>query len=283
MDFLAGREDRIASVLDRHEFDYVVGSVHFIREHGAAVDWDVWDIWESVSDPDKVWKLYFDHLAEAARTGLYDILAHPDLVKVWGDRRPLPQRDPRFYYEPVIEAIAEIGIAIEFSTAGWRKPVGEQYPSRAFAEMCLEAGAAVRPLVRRPPSRAGRLRVRARGRDADATGGSRRSACSRAASAVWSRWDEGRDRLRQPPVRRRPAARPRRASRSSTSRARRALRRRRRHPRRDRRAARGRRPRRPRRALPPGRRDAGATPTRSTCCARSSACSTARSPTSTRP
>jgi histidinol-phosphatase (PHP family) len=140
MDFVPGREDRIASVLDRHRFDYVVGSVHFV--HGqAAVDWDIYDIWESISDPDKVWKLYFDTLAEAVRTGLYDILAHPDLVKVWGDRRPAPERDPRFYYEPVIEAIAETPIAIEFSTAGWRKPVAEQYPSRAFAEMCLDAGA----------------------------------------------------------------------------------------------------------------------------------------------
>ena len=127
MDFVAGREDRIASVLDRHDFDYVVGSVHFV--HGQdAVDWDVW-------------RLYFDTLAEAVRTGLYDILAHPDLVKVWGERRPLPKRDPRFYSEPVIEAIADTRIAVEFSTAGWRKPVAEQYPSRAFAEMCLEAEA----------------------------------------------------------------------------------------------------------------------------------------------
>ena len=140
MDFVAGREDRIASVLDRHDFDYVVGSVHFV--HGQdAVDWDIWDIWESMPDPDKVWRLYFDTLAEAVRTGLYDILAHPDLVKVWGERRPLPERDPRFYYEPVIEAIADTRIAVEFSTAGWRKPVTEQYPSRAFAEMCLEAEA----------------------------------------------------------------------------------------------------------------------------------------------
>jgi histidinol-phosphatase (PHP family) len=140
MDFVAGREDRIASVLDRHGFDYVVGSVHFVNGQDA-VDWDIWDVWESIPDPDKVWKLYFDTLAEAVRTGLYDILAHPDLVKVWGDQRPAPERDPRFYYEPVIEAIAEADIAVEFSTAGWRKPADEQYPARAFAEMCLEVGA----------------------------------------------------------------------------------------------------------------------------------------------
>ena len=78
----------------------------------------------------------------AARSGLFDILAHPDLVKVWGRARPLPERDLRAFYEPAVEAIAESGIAVEISTAGLRKPVGELYPSRQFAEMCVEAGAA---------------------------------------------------------------------------------------------------------------------------------------------
>jgi histidinol-phosphatase (PHP family) len=63
-------------------------------------------------------------------------------VKVWGPERPWPERDPRFFYEPAVEAIAEAGIAVEISTAGLRKPVGELYPSQAFAEMCADAGAA---------------------------------------------------------------------------------------------------------------------------------------------
>jgi histidinol-phosphatase (PHP family) len=140
MDFVAGREDRIANLLSSHDFDYVIGSVHFVRD--KAVDFDVWDIWESGSDADRVWRLYFGTLAEAARSGLFDVLAHPDLVKVWGDTRPSPQRDPRFYYEPVVEAIAESGVAVEVSTAGLRKPVAEIYPAPAFAVMCVEAGAA---------------------------------------------------------------------------------------------------------------------------------------------
>ena len=78
---------------------------------------------------------------ECARSGLFDVLAHPDLVKVWGRARPLPDRDLRAFYEPAVEAIAESGIAVEISTAGLRKPVGELYPSREFAEMCVEAGA----------------------------------------------------------------------------------------------------------------------------------------------
>ncbi len=139
MDFVAGREDRIASVLDRHRLDYVVGSVHFVGSE--AVDHPGWDAWERGGDPDDVWRRYFETLAECARSGLFDILAHPDLVKVWGSARPLPDRDPRHYYEPAVEAIAESGIAVEVSTAGLRKPVAELYPTPAFAEMCVEAGA----------------------------------------------------------------------------------------------------------------------------------------------
>jgi histidinol-phosphatase (PHP family) len=138
-DYVAGAEDRTASLLEARPFDYVVGSVHFVGD--SAVDHEGWDAWERRGDPDDVWRGYFEALAECARSGLFDILAHPDLVKVWGGARPLPRRDPRNYYEPAVEAIAESGIAVEVSTAGLRKPVGELYPAPAFAEMCVEAGA----------------------------------------------------------------------------------------------------------------------------------------------
>jgi histidinol-phosphatase (PHP family) len=139
-DFVPGAEDRTASLLESQPFDYVVGSVHFVGT--SAVDMDEFAVWEGSSDPDEVWRRYFETLAEAARSGLFDILAHPDLVKIWGRARPAPTRDPRFHYEPAIEAIAESGIAVEVSTAGLRKPVAELYPSPAFAEMCVDAGAA---------------------------------------------------------------------------------------------------------------------------------------------
>jgi histidinol-phosphatase (PHP family) len=138
-DFVAGREDRMGTLLDRHEWDYVIGSVHFLREH--AVDQPgAFDVWGRGEAPEKVWRRYFETLAEAARTGQYDIMAHPDLVKVWGGQRPQPEGDPRRYYEPAVEAFAETGVAVEVSTAGLRKPVGEIYPARAFLEMVVDAG-----------------------------------------------------------------------------------------------------------------------------------------------
>src|SRR2546430_1597476 len=53
-DFVPGAEDRMANLLDGRPWDYVVGSVHFLRE--AALDHDEWDVWDGGADPDKVWR-----------------------------------------------------------------------------------------------------------------------------------------------------------------------------------------------------------------------------------
>jgi len=141
-DYIPGAEERTAALLEARDFDYVVGSVHFIGEGDAAIDHKGFDVWEGNGDADEIWRRYFEQLAACARSGLFDILAHPDLVKVWGRATPQPERDPRVFYEPAVEAIAESGVAVEISTAGLRKPVAELYPSRQFAELCVEAGAA---------------------------------------------------------------------------------------------------------------------------------------------
>lgn len=141
VDFVPGAEERIAELLGAHPFDYVVGSVHFLGDDGA-VDHPDHDVWAAGPDPDEVWSRYFELLAGAARSGLFDVLGHPDLVKVWGPQRPAPAGDPRRFYEPAVEAIAESGVAVEVSTAGLRKPAGEIYPAPAFAELCVQAGAA---------------------------------------------------------------------------------------------------------------------------------------------
>ncbi len=138
-DFIAGREDRMATLLDAREWDYVVGSVHFVRNEAVDMRGSEWDVWRD-GDPEKVWARYFETLGEAARTGMFDILAHPDLVKVWGGGAPVPDGDLRRFYERAMDGIADSDVAIEVSTAGLRKPVREIYPAQAFLEMCLDAG-----------------------------------------------------------------------------------------------------------------------------------------------
>ncbi len=140
-DFIPGAEDRIANLLQARDFDYVVGSVHFLRDH--SLDMDDYDVWGSGRSAEEIWRAYFLALGEAARSGLFDILAHPDLVKVWGSDRPRPEYDLRRYYELALDGIAESGVAIEVSTAGLRKRAQEIYPAAAFLQMCVEAGAPV--------------------------------------------------------------------------------------------------------------------------------------------
>ncbi|HEU4658315.1 MAG TPA: histidinol-phosphatase [Capillimicrobium sp.] len=138
-DFVPGREDRMAELLAARDWDYVVGSVHFLGDE--ALDHPDYDIWErNASRPERVWSRYFEWLGEAARTGMFDILAHPDLVKMWGGRRPRPEGDLRRFYERAMDGIVESGIAVEVSTAGLRKPTGEIYPATPFLEMLLDAG-----------------------------------------------------------------------------------------------------------------------------------------------
>jgi histidinol-phosphatase (PHP family) len=140
-DFVPGGEDRMANLLEARDFDYVVGSVHFLRE--GAVDMDDYSVWDTVRSAEEVWQRYFQTIGESARSGLFDIIAHPDLVKYWGVGARRPDGDLRRYYELAMDGIAESGTAVEISTAGLRKPAGELYPAPAFLAMAVEAGARV--------------------------------------------------------------------------------------------------------------------------------------------
>jgi len=142
-DFVAGAEEQTAALLAARDFDYVVGSVHFLRD--GAVDMEDFSVWEPRAglSAEQVWAAYFETVAQSARSGLFDVIAHPDLVKYWGQPGRTPAGDLRRYYETAVSAFAESGVAVELSTAGLRKPAGELYPAPAFLQMCVEAGVPV--------------------------------------------------------------------------------------------------------------------------------------------
>ena len=142
---------------------------------------------------------------------MFDVITHPDLVKIWGSARPQPSKDPRFYYEPAIEAMLDAGVAMEVSTAGLRKPVGEIYPARAMLEMAVDAGIPIALSSRRAPARAPRVRLRGGGQAARGLRREGDRGVREAARGGWSRsgdTDRARDRLA--PLRRRAPADPRR-------------------------------------------------------------------------
>jgi histidinol-phosphatase (PHP family) len=137
LDYLPDREAELAALIEGRPFDYVIGSIHFIADR--AVDHEGYDAWRA-SSPDEVWREYFEAVGAAARSGLFDVLAHPDLVKMWGAGRPSPPAPLRVYYELAMDAIRSADVAVEVSTAGLRKPVGELYPSPELLAMVVEAG-----------------------------------------------------------------------------------------------------------------------------------------------
>lgn len=134
VDYEPEREEETRELLGPYPWDYLLGSVHFID--GLGVDGE-----PRLSDSvgiEEAWRRYFATLAAAARSGLFDSLSHPDLVKVFGQRPP--QGLERELHAQVVDAIADAGVAVEVSTGGLRKPVGELYPDPHLLALCRERG-----------------------------------------------------------------------------------------------------------------------------------------------
>ncbi len=132
-DFIAGHEDWIEELAGLAPWDYLIGSVHYIAP-GWAVDDPQWigKFTASGTATEEIWTAYWQAYERCIASGLFDFVAHPDLVKKFGHR---PPGDLRRFYEPAIAAAAARNVAVEVSTAGLRKPVGELYPAAGFLEL----------------------------------------------------------------------------------------------------------------------------------------------------
>jgi histidinol-phosphatase (PHP family) len=135
LEWLPGRDGELVEILAPYPWDYLLGSVHLID--GEAVDMEPGP-WASMPVED-VWRRYFEALGDLAQSGLADVLAHPDLVKIFG-RRPATDAVDECH-ERAAAAIGGADVAVEVSTAGLRKPVGELYPDAGFLARCRERGA----------------------------------------------------------------------------------------------------------------------------------------------
>ncbi|HTI32590.1 MAG TPA: PHP domain-containing protein [Miltoncostaea sp.] len=137
MDWLPDRTAEIAAFLDGRPFDVVLGSVHFID--GRAIDDPTAEDrdWLPVEE---LWTRYLGELTAAAGSGLYDVMSHPDLPKVFGRR--IPAHLDRLL-DDAVAAIADAGVAVECSSAGLRKPVAELYPEPGLLARFRRAGVPV--------------------------------------------------------------------------------------------------------------------------------------------
>ena len=138
VDYLAGAEEAIRATVAGYDWDYLLGSVHWVS--GLAVDWEQASIWERMEVAD-VWSRYADAVSAAALSGIYDSMAHPDLAKVFGHR---PEQRPSHLYEGIADAFAAAGVCAEVSTAGIRNtPFAELYPDPLLLDMLHARGVPV--------------------------------------------------------------------------------------------------------------------------------------------
>ena len=130
VDYLDGYIDK--RVLNA-KVDYLIGSVHFLKEWG-------FDNPEFIAeyknrDIDQIWQEYFDAIEAMAKSNHFDIVGHLDLIKVF---KFVPKKDIRLIATKALKAIKNSNMVIELNSAGLRKPIKELYPSTLLLEMAYE-------------------------------------------------------------------------------------------------------------------------------------------------
>jgi len=117
--------------------DYLIGSVHFLKNKNDMWGFDNPEfigIYKS-RDIDTIWHEYFDAIEAMAKTNLFDIVGHLDLIKVF---KFLPKKDIRTIAKDALIAIKKSNMVLEINAAGLRKPIKETYPSRTLLELAYE-------------------------------------------------------------------------------------------------------------------------------------------------
>ncbi|MGO8876753.1 MAG: histidinol-phosphatase [Acidimicrobiales bacterium] len=139
VDYYPGLMDGVGRFLDGYPFDVLLGSVHWlgtwmfdiVNSPVQMAEWDRRGI-------EAAWRSYGEAIEELAGTATCDVLAHPDLVKVTGriaDAGVVEEVEER-----ICEAAVSSGMAAELSSAGFRKPVGEAYPSASLLSRLFSRG-----------------------------------------------------------------------------------------------------------------------------------------------
>jgi histidinol-phosphatase (PHP family) len=135
IDFISGLENEIVDVLRIANFDYVIGSVHFIDGWGFddpkyIAEYQKWDV-------NKLYCAYFGLVQQCAKSRLFNIIGHADLIKKFNYR---PKGDITEIYLETVEAFKKSNVCVEVNTRGLMVPCNEIYPSKVFLKMCFEAG-----------------------------------------------------------------------------------------------------------------------------------------------
>jgi histidinol-phosphatase (PHP family) len=128
VDYIPGKEKEIELFLDRYDLDYRIGSVHYLGEKTVDVGPEFYE-GKSI---DSLFESYFDHVAGAVSSGLFDIIGHCDLIRIFGYK---PSSDPEPYYRELAGIMKENDVVFELNTNGRNRPLADFYPDRRFLQI----------------------------------------------------------------------------------------------------------------------------------------------------
>jgi len=134
-DYAEGHEAALEEILRAHDWDVVLGSVHWVK--GDWIDAPASGKRHEIEGSALLWQEYYRLLAKAAASGLFDVLTHFDLPKKFGHRMPPEAADAE---AAAVDAAHAAGVAIEVSSAGLRKAVKEEYPAPPLLRKLVGAG-----------------------------------------------------------------------------------------------------------------------------------------------
>jgi histidinol-phosphatase (PHP family) len=138
VDFFPETIDAVLELIAPYPWDLLIGSIHWIG--GWSLDHPEVVGEYMTRGVDVAYEEYFALETELAGSGTVDVLAHADLIKVFGHR---PEGAIDHLYLPVVEAAAGSGTAVEVNTSGLRNLTGEIYPSPRFLELFHQAGVGI--------------------------------------------------------------------------------------------------------------------------------------------
>ena len=138
VDYYEGAEDYIQYLAAYYDWDYLMGSVHFIGTWG-------FDNPDEVSrfehcNIEQVYVDYFRLVELSAASGLFDTIGHPDLIKKFGYRAPVGSALVLEAENKMLHAVQQADVALEISSAGLRKPVKEIYPHPSIVQRAVALG-----------------------------------------------------------------------------------------------------------------------------------------------
>jgi histidinol-phosphatase (PHP family) len=136
VDYFAGKEKEIREFLEPFPLDYIIGSVHYLGEKTVDLGPEFYE-GKSIN---KLFEAYFDSVIEAVSSGLFDIIGHCDLIRIYG-YKPSANLEP--FYRKLARSMKDSNVTFEVNTNGRNRPLADFYPDRRFLHVFREEGVPV--------------------------------------------------------------------------------------------------------------------------------------------